>query len=133
MNRFHNSPEPGRERFTLSKFSGYATAAAWFLLFSVLFTDEVFSMGEAGSDVSLYLCIGPIFILAILGFIIGLVTGLIAKKRVSEGTEEDKDFNQGGIRYSLIGLAFIILAPLINKIIAPIGIELYDITSLFGH
>ena len=131
--RFHNQPEAKNTPFTLAKFSGWASGLAWFLLFSVIFSDQIFSMGEEGSEVALYLCIGPVFILAVLGFILGLITGLVARKTSQNQTEVDHNYAANGIKYALFGFAYLVLSPFINLIIRPIGIELYNIASLFGH
>ncbi len=118
--------------FSLAKFSGWASGLSWFLMFSVIFTDEIFGMGDAGSEAAVYLCIGPMFLIAILGYLIGIITSLITKGNKDNLTEEDQDFAANGLKYGLMGIAFVILAPLINQIIEPlIGIQLYDVTAFF--
>lgn len=131
--QIHNQPEKRTTTFTLAKFSGWASGLAWFLLFGVIFTDGIFEMGESGSEVGLYLCIGPVFILSMLGFSLGLIIGLIAKKNAQKQTEDDQDFATNGVKYALVGFAYLVLSPLINLLISPLGIELYSITSLFGQ
>jgi hypothetical protein len=66
-----------------------------------------------------------------LGFLTGIVTGVLARKQTAD--EEDRDFASNGIKYGLTGIGFVILSPLINRLIAPLGIELYSITALFGR
>jgi hypothetical protein len=131
--KFDNTPKPLGGKLSLAKFSGWSSGISWFLLFSVIFSDQIFGMGEDGSEAAIYLCIGPLFILAVLGFILGIITSVIARSRRTDLDEEDRDFAINGLKYALIGIGFIILAPFINRLIEPlIGIELYDVTSLFG-
>ena len=131
--KFDNTPKPSGGKLSLAKFSGWSSGLSWFLLFSVIFSDQIFDMGEAGSEVALYLCIGPLFVIALLGFILGIITGVIARSRQAELEEENRDYAVNGLKYGLFGIGFVILAPLINRVIEPlIGIEFYDVTSLFG-
>ncbi len=130
--KFDNTPKPPNARLSLAKFSGWTSGLSWFLLSSVLFTDQIFAMGEAGSEAAIYLCIGPLFVIAILGFMLGIITSLIARTKRTSLSEDEQDYAANGLKYGLFGIGFVILAPLINRVIVPlIGIELYDITSLF--
>ncbi len=129
---FKNAPESTNQKFTLAKFSGWCSGLSWFLLFSVLFTDGIFDMGKDGSEAAIYLCIGPFFLLAMLGFLVGIITSLISRKDQASWNEDDQDFARNGLRYGLMGIGFVILAPLLNRLLQPlIGIELYDITQFF--
>jgi len=101
-------------------------------MFSVVFSDQIFSLAE-GSEVVAYLCIGPFFVIAFLGFVLGIITSLIAKSKQGSLTEEDQNSAGNGLKYGLMGIGFVVLAPLINKLIEPIGIQLYDIATLFGR
>jgi hypothetical protein len=129
--KFDNRPEK-KEKLSLAKFSGWASGLAWFLMFSLVFTDQIFRLGEESEAVA-FLCIGPFFIISFLGFIAGIITSLLARTNRTSFSEEDQNFAANGLKYGLMGIAFIFLAPLINRLLAPIGIELYDITSLFGR
>jgi len=130
---FNNKPKPSGGRLSLAKFSGWSSGISWFLLFSVIFSDQIFEMGQQGNEVGLYLCIGPLFVISILGFIIGIITSLIAKSKQTPQNEDEQDYAANGLKYGLLGIGFVILAPIINRVIGPlIGIALYDITSLFG-
>jgi hypothetical protein len=129
--KIDNTPQKSGS-MTLAKFSGWVSGLSWFLMFSVIFTDEIFGMGDAGSEPAIYLCIGPMFLITILGYLTGIITGLIAKGKKDKLTEEDQDFAANGVKYGLMGIAFVILAPLINQLIEPlIGIQLYDVTAFF--
>ena len=129
--KFDNRPNKN-EKLSLAKLSGWASGLSWFLMFSVVFTDQIFNLGEESEAVS-FLCIGPIFAIAILGFILGVITSLMARKNRSDFSEEDQNFAANGLKYGLMGIGFVILAPLINRLIEPIGFQLYDITALFGR
>jgi len=131
MLKFDNRPKNAKQKTTLAKVSGWLSGSSWFLLFSVLFTDQLFVMAEEGSDAALYLCIGPFFILSMLGFALGAILSLVSRARQPQMTEEDADFSANGLKYGLLGISFVLLAPLLNQLLAPIGIQLYDITSFF--
>ena len=129
--KFDNSPDK-KEKLSLAKVSGWASGLSWFLMFSVVFSDQIFSLGE-GSEAVSYLCIGPFFVIAFLGFILGVIISLIARTKQAGLTGEDQDFASNGFKYGLMGIGFVVLAPLVNRLIESIGIQLYDITSLFGR
>lgn len=130
--KIEDSPENQKSPLTLSKFSGWSSGIAWFLLFSVTFSDQIFDMAESGNEVAIYLCLGPLFFLSMLGFIMGVITGVLAKNQQPPVDEEDRNFSANGIKYGLIGIGFVIAAPLINRLISPTGFELFDITKFFG-
>lgn len=129
--KFDNRPEKPEAKNSLGKASGWISGLSWFVLFSVLFSDQIFGMGERGEDVALYLCIGPLFVLAVLGFILGIILSLAARGKGAQLSEEEDDYAKNGLKYGLMGIGFILIAPLINQLIEPIGIQLYDITSFF--
>lgn len=129
--KFDNRPEK-KEKLSLAKFSGWVSGLSWFLMFSVVFSDQIFSLGEESEAVA-YLCIGPFFVISVLGFVAGVITSLLARANSAEFSEEDQNFAANGLKYGLMGIAFVVLAPLINKLIESIGIQLYDITTLFGR
>ncbi|MCD4671289.1 MAG: hypothetical protein K8R77_01385 [Anaerolineaceae bacterium] len=130
--QIHNTPESRKTKFSLGQFSGWCSGLSWLLLFGVVFSDQLFDMGERGVEAALYLCIGPFFLLAMLGFVVSIITGNMARKRRNTQDEDDLDFASNGIKYGLIGIGFVLLSPLINLLIAPLGIKLFSITTLFG-
>jgi hypothetical protein len=131
--RFNNSPKTSPQLLTLAKISGWSSGLSWFLFFSVILTDQFFGIGESGSDAVVYLCIGPLFVLSLLGFLSGIITGLAARWNKDCSQEDESEFAANGIKYGLLGISFVIFTPMINRLIAPTGIQFYDILALFGQ
>ncbi len=91
-----NSRPNQKEKLALAKFSGWASGLSWFLMFSVIFTDQIFSLGEESEAVA-FLCIGPFFIIAVLGYIVGVITSLAARTNQLDFSEEDQNFASNGL------------------------------------
>lgn len=125
------SLEPKREN-KLAQVSAYSAGIGWALLFGFIFSDQILTMVLDGGGDGLSLCVAPLFILAMAGLLIGILTGLIALSQLQKTLEQGEQDAKNGIRYGLGGISFVVIAPILNTILEEFGLHIFTILDFFG-
>jgi hypothetical protein len=81
----------------------------------------LFTLATLGIGGLLYLCTGAIACLSPLGWLIGAITGYVAKNQIKQTGERGEGFANAGFIMSLIGLGITILGVCIIAVLAIIG------------
>jgi hypothetical protein len=81
----------------------------------------LFTLATLGIGGLLYLCTGTIACLSPLGWLIGAITGYVAKNQIKQTGERGEGFANAGFIMSLIGLGITILGVCIIAVLAIIG------------
>ena len=125
-------PQNKRRQSRLARFSGYATALSWFLLFTFVLSDAVLGHAtENPGSAGVAVCIGPLLLLSAGGLVAGIITGHVALAQLRRSGEEGRESALNGVRYGYLGIGYIVLAPFVNRLLAGIGVHLPSVTDLW--
>jgi hypothetical protein len=128
LQSFPTKPRPYNR---LARFSGYATGISWFLLFTFILSEEILGhAAENPGSAGIVVCIGPLLLLSAAGLLVGVISGHIALAQLRRSGEDGRESALNGIRYGYLGIAYIVLAPLLNLLLDGIGVHLPSIADL---
>ncbi len=116
----------------LARFSAYCTGISWVLLFGFIFSDTMQEhLASSRNKEGALICLGPLFFLSLLGLIAGIVTGFVARKQLKRSGEDGAEDAQNAIRYGLMGIAYIVLSPLLDLVLTKVGFPIESLLDFF--